>query len=91
MDNPFYLHYLNGWEFQLVLDKGGPKIEARGFGVLISSMLQSGESPHMAADRIVYQENSYRRSLRNSWVKGNSLSNIIERTYVEKSKAVQFN
>ena len=69
MDNPFKLHYLNGWEFQIVFGMGGIKIEARGFGICMSSKLPSGESPKFAADKLVYQENLRRCSLKNSWVK----------------------
>ena len=34
MSNPFKLHWLQGWSFQIVLMEGKVKIEGYGFGIL---------------------------------------------------------
>ncbi len=67
MKNPFYLHWLTGWSFQIVFMDGGPKIEAIGFGICLRTIILPQESPIEAADRLVLSEQKRRHALFNSW------------------------
>ena len=74
MNNPFYLKWNNGWKFTLFLHGGIPIIEAKGFGVIITSKVINGESPKESADRMILKEQIKRKSIYNSWKR--SLQNI---------------
>ena len=55
MINPFYVRWLQGWTFQLVLMEGKVQVEAHGFGICIRTALLHGETPQGAADRLVLE------------------------------------
>ena len=67
--NPFYLGWNKGWSFLLFLEGGIAKIEAKGFGISITTKVKKGESPLESADRIVSKEQRIRKSRYYSWVK----------------------
>lgn len=73
MSNPFSVRWLAGWTFQTVLMEGGVQVEAHGFGICLRSPLLPGESPVVAADRLVLAEDRRRRSLHNAWLRGQRL------------------
>ena len=72
MSNPFKVKWLAGWKFQLVYLGSNVKLEAYGFGTCLITSLSPGESPILAADRLVYSETKHRRSLYHSWKKQKS-------------------
>ena len=43
--NPFYLGWNKGWSFLFFLEGGIAKIEAKGFGISITTKVEKGESP----------------------------------------------
>ena len=45
------------------------KIEAKGFGISITTKVEQGESPLESADRLVWKEQRIRKSRYYSWVK----------------------
>ena len=50
--------------------RGGiAKIEAKGFGISITTKVQKGESPLESADRLVLKEQRIRKSRYYSWVR----------------------
>tara|TARA_Y100001968_G_C19371767_1_gene725476 strand:- start:349 stop:561 length:213 start_codon:yes stop_codon:yes gene_type:complete len=67
MKNPFEINWAHGWTFQIVHVEGGSKIEGYGFGIRIQGALVPTESPLMAADRLVFNEDRKRKSLFNTW------------------------
>ena len=67
--NPFYLGWNKGWSFLFFLEGGIPKIEAKGFGISITTKVEKGESPLESADRLVSKEQRIRKSRYYSWVK----------------------
>ena len=67
--NPFYLNWNKGWSFLLFLEGGIPKIEAKGFGISITSKVKEGESPSDTADRLVHKEQRIRKSRYYSWIR----------------------
>ena len=67
--NPFYLDWNKGWSFLFFLEGGIPKIEAKGFGISITSKVKKDESPSETADRLVYKEQRIRKSRYYSWVR----------------------
>ncbi len=69
MDNPFRLNWVKGWMFRIVIEGANVYIEAHGLGISISTSLLPGESPKMAADRLVLNEDKRRRSLHNVWLR----------------------
>jgi hypothetical protein len=73
MSNPFSVRWLAGWTFQTVLMEGGVQVEAHGFGICLRSPLLPGESPVVAADRLVLAEDRRRRALHNAWLRGQRL------------------
>ncbi len=73
MGNPFSVRWLAGWTFQTVLMEGGVQVEAHGFGICLRSPLLPGESPVVAADRLVLAEDRRRRTLHNAWLRGQRL------------------
>ena len=73
MSNPFSVRWLAGWTFQTVFMQGCVQVEAHGFGICLRTPLLAGESPLVAADRLVLAEDQRRRALRNAWLRGNRL------------------
>lgn len=69
MTNPFQVRWLQGWTFEVVLMEGQVQVEARGFGICLRTPLYPGESPQMAADRLVTAEDGRRRALHQAWVR----------------------
>ena len=65
--NTFYLGWNKGWSFLFFLEGGVAKIEARGFGISITTKIKDGESPSESADRLVYREQRIRKSRYYSW------------------------
>ena len=66
--NPFYLGWNQGWSFLFYLEGGIAKIEAKGFGISITTNIKEGESPSESADRLVSKEQRLRKSRYYSWV-----------------------
>ena len=73
MSNPFSVRWLAGWTFQTVFMEGCVQVEAHGFGICLRSPLLPGESPIVAADRLVLAEDQRRRALHNAWLRGQRL------------------
>ena len=67
--NPFYLEWNKGWSFLFFLEGGIAKIEAKGFGIAITTKVEKGESLLESADRLVSKEQRIRKSRYYSWVK----------------------
>ena len=67
--NPFYLGWNKGLSFLFFLEGGIAKIEAKGFGISITTKVEKGESPIESADRLVSKEQRIRKSRYYSWVK----------------------
>jgi len=67
--NPFYLGWNKGWSFLFFLEGGIAKIEAKGFGISITTKVEEGESPLESVDRLVSKEQRIRKSRYYSWVK----------------------
>ena len=55
--------------FYFFLEGGIAKIEAKGFGISITTKVEKGESPLESADRLVSKEQRIRKSRYYSWVK----------------------
>jgi len=73
MINPFYVRWLQGWTFQLVLMEGKVQVEAHGFGICLRTALLHGETPQDAADRLVLEEDMRRHALHQAWLKGQAV------------------
>ena len=67
--NPFYLVWNKGWSFLFFLEGGIAKIEAKGFGISITTKIKEGESLLESADRLVSKEQRIRKSRYYSWVR----------------------
>ena len=67
--NPFYLVWNEGWSFLLFFEGGIAKIEAKGFGISITTKVEKGESLLESADRLVSKEQRIRKSRYYSWVR----------------------
>ena len=67
--NPHYLERNKGWSFLFFLEGGTAKIEAKGFGISITTKVERGESPFESADRLVFKEQRIRKSRYYSWVR----------------------
>ena len=67
--NPFYLGWNKGWSFLFFLEGGIAKIEAKGFGISITTKVEKGESPLESADRLVSKEQRIRKSRYYCWVR----------------------
>ena len=67
--NPFYLGWNKGWSFLFFLEGGIAKIEAKGFGISITTKVEKGESPLESADRLVSKEQRIRKSRYYSWLR----------------------
>ena len=74
MTNPFQLRWLQGWSFEVVLMEGNVQVEARGFGICLRTPLYPGESPQVAADRLVMAEDQRRRALYQAWIRDKTAS-----------------
>ena len=59
--NPFYLGWNKGWSFLFFLEGGIAKIEAKGFGISMTTKVQKGESILESADRLVLKEQRIRK------------------------------
>jgi len=73
MSNPFSVRWLAGWTFQTVFMEGCVQVEAHGFGICLRTPLLPGESPVVAADRLVLAEDRRRRALHSAWLRGKTL------------------
>ena len=69
LQNPFYIEWNKGWSFLLFLEGGIAKIEAKGFGISMTTKVEEGESPLESADRLVSREQRIRKSRYYSWVR----------------------
>ena len=67
--NPFYLGWNKGWSFLFFLEGGIAIIEAKGFGISITTKVKYGESAVESADRLVSKEQRIRKSRYSSWVR----------------------
>ena len=54
---------------KIALIKKLAKIEAKGFGISLTTKVEKGESPLESADRLVSKEQRIRKSRYYSWVK----------------------
>ena len=95
MINPFYVRWLQGWTFQLVLMEGKVQVEAHGFGICLRTALLHGETPQDAADRLVLEEDTRRHALHQAWLKGqavpthpNELHSLVETSDSEPESLV---
>ena len=55
--------------FSIFLEGGIAKIEAKGFGISMTTEVEKGESPLESADRLVLREQRIRKSRYYSWIK----------------------
>ncbi|MEB3158072.1 MAG: copper-binding protein [Synechococcus sp.] len=69
MTNPFHVRWLQGWTFEVMLMDGKVQVEATGFGISLRTPLYPGESPVVAADRLVLAEDRRRRALYQAWIR----------------------
>ena len=67
--NPFYLGWNKGWSFLFFFEGANAKIEAKGYGICITTNIERGESPYQSADRLVLKEQRNRKSRYYSWLK----------------------
>ena len=67
--NPFYLGWNKGWSFLFFLEGGIAKIEAKGYGISITTKVKKGESLSESTDRLVFKEQRMRKSRYYSWVR----------------------
>ena len=67
--NPFYLGWNKGWSFLFFLEGGTAKIEARGFGISITTKVERGETLIESADRLILKEQRIRKSRYYSWLR----------------------
>ena len=67
--NPFYIGWNKGWSFLFFLEGANPKIEARGYGISLTTSVEKGESPYQSADRLILKEQRNRKSRYYSWLK----------------------
>ena len=77
--NPFYLGWNKGWSFLFLLEGANAKIEAKGYGICITTNIERGESPYQSADRLVLKEQRNRKSRYYSWIKSiNKKVNVMD-------------
>ena len=55
--------------FSIFLEGSIVKIEAKGFGISITTKVEKGESPLESADRLVLKEQRVRKSRYYSWLR----------------------
>ena len=69
--NPFYLGWNKGWSFLFFSSWSNclSEIEAKGFGISITTKVEKGESLLESADRLVSKEQRIRKSRYYAWVK----------------------
>ena len=77
--NPFYLGWNKGWIFLLFLEGANATIEARGYGISITTSIEKGKALYQSADRLVLKEQRNRKSRYYSWLKSiNQKVNVID-------------
>ena len=54
--NHLYLGWNKGWSFLFFFESGITKIEAKGFGICITTKVEKRELPLESADRLVSKE-----------------------------------
>ena len=67
LKNPFSIGWNKGWTFLFFLEGGAAKIEARGYGISITTKIKNGETPFESADRLIFKEQRMRRTRYISW------------------------
>ena len=67
--NPFYLGWNKCWIFLLFLEGANAKIEARGYGISITTSIEKEKSPYQSEDRLVLKEQINRKLRYYSWIK----------------------
>ena len=67
--NPFCLGWNKGWSFLFFLEGGIAKVQAKGFGISITTNIRKGESPSESADRLIFKEERIRKSRYHSWIR----------------------
>ena len=67
MTNPFKLLWASDWTFQIVHMDGGIHLEGYGLGLCLRAPLQPNETPMIAADKLILDEDRNRKSLFRSW------------------------
>ncbi len=77
--NPFYIGWNKGWSFLFFFDGATPKIEAKGFGISVTTIIEKGESPYESADRLIFKEQINRKSRYNAWLR--SINNTDDFSY----------
>ena len=45
--NPFNIGWNKGWSFLFFFEGAIPKIEAKGFGISVTTTIEKGEYPHI--------------------------------------------
>jgi len=58
------------------LEVANAKVEARGYGISITTTIERGESPYQSADRLVLKEQRNRKSRYYLWFKSINQSKI---------------
>ncbi len=71
--NPFYIGWNKGWSFLFFFEGATPKVEAKGFGISVTTTIEKGESPYQSADRLILREQINRKSRYYDWLR--SISN----------------
>ena len=55
-----------------------PKVEAKGFGISVTTTIKKGESPYQSADRLILKEQINRKSRYYAWLRSiNNKDNFI--------------
>ena len=44
--NPFYIGWNKGWSFLFFFEGATPKVEAKGFGISVTTTIKKVESPY---------------------------------------------
>ncbi len=80
--NPFYIGWNKGWTFLFFFEGATPKIEAKGFGTSLTTIIEKGESPYQSADRLILKEQINRKSRYYAWLRSiNHTDNFSDSTY----------
>tara|TARA_B100000575_G_scaffold205022_1_gene166509 strand:+ start:232 stop:471 length:240 start_codon:yes stop_codon:yes gene_type:complete len=67
--NPFYISWNKGWSFLFFFEGATPKLEAKGFGISVTTTIRKGESPYQSADRLILKEQINRKSRYYAWLR----------------------
>ena len=67
--NPFYIGWNKGWSFLFFFEGATPKVEAKGFGISVTTTIKKGESPYQSADRLILREQINRKSRYYAWLR----------------------